>query len=338
MDLKNPMLNSSMNQHQSYADLNQLDSLRQEAKKNPHKALKAVAHQFEAIFMQKLLAEMRKANSQFASKDSVNNNRYVKNYQQMYDKQISMDLSKNGSLGLADLIVQQLDPDSANITPASQLRAGQLPMGKQFKHLQQSSTGQQVGKNVAVNQTMEFKPRRVYTNHPVTPPVETEKTATKRQQFASKEDFVNKLLPIARQFAAPAGISPLAVVAQAALETGWGQRVMAHSHGDSSHNLFGIKVGSRWQGPRVNVKTLEYENGVAQPKREHFRAYSSFAESVKDYVELMKKPRYQHALAQGEHPAEFAKQLQKAGYATDPHYADKMKRILDSEVFSPYQQ
>lgn len=342
MDLKNPMLmQNAMAQQQNYNNLNQLDELRQEAKKNPHKALEAVAHQFEALFMQKLLEEMRKSNSQFSSEDSINNNRYVKNYQQMYDKQLSLDLSKNGSLGLADLIVQQLDPDSANVIPASQLRPGgdrtsAITMGHTHA-LDQMATKNKIGKKVAHNPVMQFQPQRVYM-HSAVAPAETIKTAAiKRQQFASEDDFVKTLLPIAQKFAAPAGISPLAVVAQAALETGWGKRVMAHGDGQSSHNLFGIKAGKSWQGPKLRVQTLEYEQGIAKPKQENFRAYSSYADSVKDYIMLMQKPRYQQALENGTNPAQFAEQLQRSGYATDPQYAAKIQKILDSEVLSQYQ-
>lgn len=342
MDLKNPMsMQNAMAQQQSYTNLNQLDELRREAKKDPHKALEAVAHQFEALFMQKLLEEMRKSNSQFSSEDSINNNRYVKNYQQMYDKQLSLDLSKNGSLGLADLIVQQLDPDSANVIPASQLRPASSRMSSiamgHGHSLDQMAAKPQTGKKVAHDPLMQFQPRRVYTQSPVVPVSAPKTAAIKRQQFASEDDFVKTLLPIAKKFAAPAGISPLAVVAQAALETGWGKRVMAHGDGNSSHNLFGIKATKSWQGPKLRVQTLEYEQGVAKPKQENFRAYSSYADSVKDYVALMQKPRYQQALENGQDPAQFAQQLQRSGYATDPKYAAKMQKILDSEVLSQYQ-
>ncbi|MFM2485065.1 flagellar assembly peptidoglycan hydrolase FlgJ [Celerinatantimonas yamalensis] len=345
MELQNPLLmQNAISQQQSYNDLNQLDTLRREAKTHPHKALEAVAHQFEALFMQRLLEEMRKSNSQFSSSDSINNNRYVKNYQQMYDKQLSLDLSQNGSLGLAQLIVQQLDPDSAHIVPANQLRAAgsiedKIKMGHmvQLNKLADKSVPAEVGKKVAHKPIMSMQARRFYGENPVQQPATKVQAATERQQFASEHEFVQSVLPLARQIAGPAGISPLAVVAQAALETGWGKRVMTSEKGSSSHNLFGIKAGKSWQGSKVRVNTLEFQHGVAEPKRANFRAYSSFADSVKDYVSLLQKPRYQQALAHGDNPAQFAEQLQQAGYATDPNYAVKMKKILDSEVLAQYQ-
>ncbi|CAG8998419.1 MAG: Peptidoglycan hydrolase FlgJ [Candidatus Celerinatantimonas neptuna] len=341
MDL-NTQLIGSTSVPENYNDLSQLNVLRQEAEKHPHKALKKVARQFEAIFMQMLLKEMRKANNAFESPDSPMNNRYVKNYQQMYDKQLALDLSNNGSLGLSKLIVQQFAPDVANITPASQLRAYgranqfHLKPSHNIKKSLQELHPESVGKKVADKKMLTMDVRRFYGDNVQKGPVTRAAPATKRQQFASEQAFIQKVLPLAKKIAAPAGIAPIAVVAQAALETGWGSRVIAHGNGASTHNLFGIKAGQRWQGDKARVKTLEYEQGIAQPKHENFRSYSSFDDSVKDYVALLHHPRYQQALENGHDPVKFAQALQKAGYATDPRYADKIKQILDSGVLNKF--
>ncbi|MFM2482602.1 flagellar assembly peptidoglycan hydrolase FlgJ [Celerinatantimonas sp. YJH-8] len=339
MDLKMQSIGTSQ-VPETYSDLNQLDELRRQAQKDPHKALSQVAHQFEAIFMQMLLKEMRQSNTAFESSDSPMNNRYVKNYQQMYDKQLALNLSKNGSLGLADLMVQQLDPDSAHITPASQLRGGNR--AEHFKMpnstLSADSTiSKENGKNIAHSPITDFQIRRFYGESPVAQASAATATASKRQQFASDQEFVKQLMPLAQKIAAPAGISPLAVVAQAALETGWGQRVMDQGPEQSSHNLFGIKANRNWDGATTQVQTLEFEDGVAKPKREKFKAYASYEDSLKDYVALMQTPRYQKALQSGSNPHAFADQLQQAGYATDPNYATKIKRILNSGVMAEYQ-
>ncbi|OQX36262.1 MAG: flagellar rod assembly protein/muramidase FlgJ, partial [Candidatus Sedimenticola endophacoides] len=149
----------------------------------------------------------------------------------------------------------------------------------------------------------------------------------------SKGEFVERLLPWAREAAALLGLQPEALLAQAALETGWGRRMVRFSDGAPAHNLFGIKADRRWQGNKVAVNTLEYEQGVAVRHRAYFRAYDSFRDSFSDYVRFLRQsPRYQGALALAEDPAAYFGELQRAGYATDPAYARKITRILEDEV------
>ena len=120
------------------------------------------------------------------------------------------------------------------------------------------------------------------------------------------------------------------LIAQAALETGWGKAVTRHDDGSSSYNLFNIKADRRWDGPSVTKQTLEYRNGIAGREQAQFRAYDSFADSFNDYVDFItRQPRYQQALQHGGDAATFADELQRAGYATDPAYARKIKRIMD---------
>jgi peptidoglycan hydrolase FlgJ len=147
----------------------------------------------------------------------------------------------------------------------------------------------------------------------------------------SAKDFVAKLLPHAQAAARKLGVSARAVLAQAALETGWGQRLPNKADGSSSHNLFGIKAGSSWAGDSVTVPTLEYDGDIARRVQARFRAYASPAASFEDYAALIGgDPRYAEALARGGDVAAFGQALQDAGYATDPDYGRKLAELAGS--------
>ena len=144
-------------------------------------------------------------------------------------------------------------------------------------------------------------------------------------------EFVNQVMPAIRRAAAALGVNPLGLLAQAALETGWGQRMPRTADGSSSLNMFGIKAGEEWTGARATADTVEFSNGVATPRRTAFRAYGSIEESVADFASLLKNsPRYQDALAAGGDAQAYIERLGKSGYATDPEYANKLNQILNS--------
>ncbi len=145
-------------------------------------------------------------------------------------------------------------------------------------------------------------------------------------------DFVNTLWPHAEAASQATGIPAQFMVAQAALESGWGKREIRRDDGSPSFNLFGIKAGRNWSGPVAETVTTEYVNGVAQKTVEKFRAYSSYAEGFRDYANLLvNNPRYAAVLEQQD-AAGFARGMQQAGYATDPMYADKLMRIINGNV------
>lgn len=147
---------------------------------------------------------------------------------------------------------------------------------------------------------------------------------------SSKADFIRQMLPHAEQAAKELGVDPNALLAQAALETGWGKSVPCNAAGECSYNLFGIKAGSSWDGATVNVPTLEFEDGVAVRKVDRFRAYESPADSFRDYARLIRNnPRYGNALNAGSDVAGFASALQSGGYATDPDYARKIVAVAN---------
>jgi flagellar protein FlgJ len=157
-------------------------------------------------------------------------------------------------------------------------------------------------------------------------PAATGRTGT--PAFATQAEFLDTLRPHAEAAGRRLGVDADLLLAQAALETGWGRGIIQHPDGRSSHNLFGIKADGRWDGPRATVQTLEYEQGIAVRRQAPFRAYGSFAESFRDYADfILGNDRYQPALAQAASPAGYMRALQEAGYATDPQYAEKVLRV-----------
>jgi flagellar protein FlgJ len=164
-----------------------------------------------------------------------------------------------------------------------------------------------------------------------TAPTQTVSSSAEHQPLTqSKEDFVRMMWPHAQRAGNALGVDPSALVAQAALETGWGRAVPSHASGSSSFNLFGMKAGSSWNGATTQVPTLEFEDGVPVRKVERFRAYSSPADSFNDYARLIGgNPRYENARGAGGDVATFASALQEGGYATDPNYARKVVAVAD---------
>jgi len=146
--------------------------------------------------------------------------------------------------------------------------------------------------------------------------------------FASADEFVATMLPLAKDAAARIGVDPTVLVAQAALETGWGKSIMRQSDGSSSHNLFGIKAQGGWKGPEARAITSEFRDGKMVKETADFRSYDSYADSFHDLVSfLQNNNRYQATIKSADNPEQFVKELQKAGYATDPGYASKISQI-----------
>ncbi len=159
--------------------------------------------------------------------------------------------------------------------------------------------------------------------------VQRERVEPGKVQFSSPGDFVSRLMPDASRAAEKLGIKPELLVAQAALETGWGERVIKRTDGSSSFNLFGIKASRNWEGDSVRVSTLEYRDGVMQKEKADFRAYGSFRESFDDYVDFVTGDRrYSSAIDHHGSSEKYIEGLQQAGYATDPAYAAKVLDIM----------
>jgi flagellar protein FlgJ len=145
---------------------------------------------------------------------------------------------------------------------------------------------------------------------------------------ANGSEFVDRIWPHAAEAARTLDVPPHFLVAHSALESGWGKSEIRLADGSPSYNVFGIKAGSRWQGPTVEVNTTEYVDGAARTQREKFRVYGSYGEAFRDYANLLRNnSRFEGALGQRDGMA-FARSLQEAGYATDPNYADKLNRVI----------
>ncbi len=167
-------------------------------------------------------------------------------------------------------------------------------------------------------------------NSVFTPQQASDRTSRSGSGFNRTTDFINTLMPHAHIASQSTGIPAHFMLAQAALESGWGKHEIRRADNSPSHNLFGIKAGRHWKGETVETVTTEYINGVAQKTVERFRAYSSYEESFRDYANLLSNnPRYVNVV-NTQNAAEFAYGLQKAGYATDPQYGNKLMRILNN--------
>lgn len=326
-------------------DLSQLDKLRQKAlsSEGSDDALLEAAKQFEAIFTQMLFKSMRDANSAFES-DLVDN-RTSKFYQEMADEQMTSALSREGSLGLADMIVQQLKG------PKAQEPTGPVGMLKKEEghFLPLIPEAPALSKDMPVLSKDAPLPFLPSTRNVKIPNAEhSEKTMDleniqlkekkeKNKPFDSPSEFVSRLMPYAKKAASALGTDPAVLIAQAALETGWGKKVISNARG-SSHNLFNIKADPAWKGNKVALQTLEFHQDIPVQEMASFRAYGAYEESFDDYVHFLNSnPRYASALEQSEKPDLFIRGLHNAGYATDPQYSHKVMSVFDrvKELMEP---
>jgi flagellar protein FlgJ len=324
-------IGNTNNHAQNFFDLNGLNDIRLQSKSGDQDskdaALQKAAKQFESIFMQMLLKSMRSAQDVLES-DSPFNSESTKFYRDMHDKQLSVELSENGSLGLSELIVRQLGGDSGNFTPNSVLRSDGNLSNNNTLISQPSTTNDSIKSQNSVN-SLDTSLSTSNTRHNKQPFSEVIDLVQDKQRFEDPSDFVNALINPAKEVEKKLGIPHQVVIAQAALETGWGKKIITDKSGESTNNLFNIKADKRWAGEQVNKETLEFENGTMVKKNEPFRAYSSIDESVKDYTNfLSNSERYQEALEQPSNVEHFLHNLQKAGYATDPQYANKIVGTL----------
>ncbi|WP_017446313.1 flagellar assembly peptidoglycan hydrolase FlgJ [Gayadomonas joobiniege] len=299
-----------LEQSSLYHDTSGLDQLRQAAQQDDKKALRDVANHFEGIFMRMMLKSMRQAEDVLADDNSPFNSQNVRFYRGMHDDQMANDLSASGALGLADLIVEQLDPTQHR---SQRIQIQQNNLDRTSYSFSQAA--QNASQSAATSASEQIKKSPEFT-------------------FTGKQDFVRQLLPVASEVTKNSPISAVAMVAQAALETGWGQKMIKTASGENALNFFGIKADGRWQGDKAVVGTLEYRNGIAKTEKAAFRAYQSPQESMQDYLAFIQNsPRYQNAVAQSGNETEYFKALQQAGYATDPEYANKIINILKDPVF-----
>ncbi len=312
-----------------YTDFSGFARLRNEAGKQSPEALHKVADQLEALFVQMMLKEMRNA----SLGDGIMDNDQSRLYQGMYDQQIGIEMARGKGLGLAEVLVRQLGGEqatSAGAESVSSLVPGTVTLAPpQTRPQARSQTASPLLPGVSHLRGLQAGGQGEAAASVDKP----QAAAAQAWQADSPRAFVAQLMPHARRAAAELGVDPEVLVAQSALETGWGRSVMQGPDGGSSHSLFGIKADSRWDGARVSVPTLEFEDGIPVRRQAAFRAYGSVAEAFDDYAAFLKSnPRYREALQQGEDAGAFAEGLQQAGYATDPRYASKIKSILAGDT------
>lgn len=397
MDMRKSGLVSSADSG-SYSDLNRLNQLKV-GDKNSEGNMRKVAQEFESLFLNEMLKSMRSA-TETLGEDNPLNTSTTKQYQEMYDQQLAVSMSREGGgIGLANVLMRQMSKNKPIAAASTTLQgpvepvkkvdtptpiaAGTLaegPLGRsngqrplwasRTVNPQRDGDGAMHNDMALLNQrrlslpskltdrllagivpsadtaaraaparstaamdavvnsgTQSFAAPRarmqIYARAVAQPPL-----APAKQAFRSQDEFVATMLPMAKAAADRIGVDPRYLVAQAALETGWGKSVMRQQDGSSSHNLFGIKAGSSWQGAQTRAITSEFRDGAMVKETAQFRSYSSYQDSFHDLVTLLQSNnRYQEVLKSADKPDQFVRELQKAGYATDPDYASKISQI-----------
>ena len=342
------MINSGVGVRQQvvtdvYTDLQGMQQLGQE--KDEEVALKKVAQQFESMFVQMMLKNMRQANAVF-EKDSLMNSEETKFYRDMYDDQLSLTLSHGRGIGIADAMYKQMTrqfgiPES---TAAEQSLNDNMRTSNS-RPSRNTSLKNDINTSINTSHISAFENNTMENKAIENTSADNKSTGNKstdnkvssivddisRVMLAkSPQEFIERLKPLAEKAAKALGIDENMLLAQSALETGWGSKVIANHNGESSNNLFNIKQGQGWNGAIAQRDTLEIDNGVAKIEKANFRSYDSLAESFNDYVRFIKENnRYTSALENAQTPESYIEHIHAAGYATDPNYADKVKSVYD---------
>jgi peptidoglycan hydrolase FlgJ len=283
----------------TYTNFSGLQALKRAAAKNDPTAIRKVAQQFESMFTRMMLKSMRDT----VGTDPLFGSDAEKTYQGMYDDQLAIQMSKGRGLGLADMLVRQLQRLGA---------AGAAAATDGSSGIKGSSTTGPVSGSGAA--------------HPAAKP------ALPAASAATQQNFIQGLWPQAQQAGQQLGVDATNLIAQAALETNWGRNLPHDSSGHSSNNLFGIKATGAWNGASVQSVTSEAAaDGGTTSTVAPFRAYADASQSFQDYVSILRNnPRYAAALNTGGNAQAFAAGLQRGGYATDPDYARKVSAVANN--------
>jgi peptidoglycan hydrolase FlgJ len=311
-----------------YTDLSALQKLKaQGGDKNAQ--LREIAHQFESMMVQMMMKSMREANAVFSEGDPLSSND-SKFYQDMFDNQLSLNLTKGQGMGLAAAMLRQMQGKYGNAATAETQAAVSHDL-ETLKQHRMAIAPDSTGENFAADaDAIQAAFQKLFGDAAQLQGTSAADQAA--QHFDGSPDaFVEALYPHAEQAAQQLGIDSRVLLSQAALETGWGQKVLQHADGSSSFNFFNIKADANWQGAVVKVPAVEYRDGVAVREVSTFRAYATPAESFADYAKLIgENPRYQDALQRVDNPRAYVHALADAGYATDPRYAEKVLAVMDS--------
>lgn len=284
-----------VNHNLQIGDARGIANLRNTASTDPKAAIREAAKQFEGIFMQQLMKSMRDAQMTSGMLD----NSGTKLGTEMLDQQFATQMTGVRG-GLSDIIARQLERQLGE--PLANIAADAAKAS-----VERSNAGKEPPATSASLRGLEGKERQM--------------------------GFLKLHGDAAKAAEAATGIPANFMVAQAAHESGWGRHEIKHRDGSTSFNVFGIKAGANWNGPVAEVTTTEYINGQPHKVKAKFRAYGSYEEAFTDYAKLMKdNPRYSKVVANSSSAQGFAHGLQKAGYATDPAYADKLTRMINTTL------
>lgn len=408
MDMRKSGISSTADSG-SYSDLNRLNQLKVGADKNSEGNMRKVAQEFESLFLSEMLKSMRSA-TEALGKDNPLNTPAAKQYQEMYDQQLAVSMSREGGgIGLADVLMRQMQKNKPVDAQAATLQGpaadapvkkvdvpteigagtnadgplgrtnGQRPLwayrvavpegasahandmelmnqrrialpskltdrllagivpntqvatDAKTAPLRNSAAADNLINSSAHSFAVPSGRMQVYGRAIAQPPL-----APAKKAFSSQDEFVATMLPMAKAATARIGVDPKYLVAQAALETGWGKSVMRAEDGSSSHNLFGIKAGQSWKGGQARAITSEFRDGAMVKETAQFRSYNSYQDSFHDLVTLLQSnDRYKEVVKSADNPEQFVRELQKAGYATDPDYASKISQI--AKTMNSYQ-
>jgi flagellar protein FlgJ len=287
-------------------DLGAFAALKASARANDPEAVRKAAQQFEALFTQQLLKSARAAN---LGDDVLGGGQQMDFYQDMFDQQMALHLSSGKGMGLADVLVKQMIGSGAAPSSGSTIAPSSYPP--------------------VTSLAREIVPAQ-------RPKASVAATGTSSDP-AGPAAFIDQIRPHATRAAQQLGVPAEAIMAQAALETGWGRHVPSHADGTPSYNYFGIKADSSWDGARLEKATHEHLGGRMQKVTAAFRSYESVGDAFDDYAKfLQSNPRYADALRDGTggDAGGFAKGLQDAGYATDPAYANKLLKLIGNSTIS----
>lgn len=278
-------------------DAQSLNELKAKAGEDPAANIRPVARQVEGMFVQMMLKSMREA----LPKDGLFSSENTRLYTSMYDQQIAQQMTAGKGLGLAEMMVKQMAPEQP--LPAEERPAGPMKFPLEtVMSFQNKALTQMVQKAVPRNYDVLLS--------------------------GDSKAFLAELSQPAQLASQQSGVPHHLILAQAALESGWGQRQIRRENGEPSYNLFGVKASGTWKGPVTEITTTEYENGEAKKVKAKFRVYSSYLEALSDYVGLLtRNPRYA-AVTRAASAEQGALALQDAGYATDPEYARKLTNMI----------
>lgn len=302
---------------QSFTDLNSLQGIRTKGRENTNEALGDIAKQFESMLVRMMLQSMRDANAIFSEGNPLSSSEGDM-YQQMYDDQLALTLGGGRGIGIAEVMVKQLIQAHGN----EKLDDNPARLNREVLRSEKPASRSELQNPLSDNKLVA--------------PVAAQSTAVAAKNDTmvfdgSVQGFVKKLYNMAKKAADTLGQDPAVLLAQAALETGWGKKISHDPNKGSSHNLFNIKADHRWEGEKVSVSTLEFRDGIPVRETAAFRAYDSLADSFKDYVTFVStSARYQEAVNSND-ATDYIQKLKQAGYATDPAYAEKILRIMQSE-------